>query len=287
MSKPGRIGVYKTDPGSLQALLFNFDVNVHTLKPEHWAWINENVGVGGLVFRGQAASVGTTQLLIAGLASRTGNNAFNWALAKRRAFSVAAAIGARNVRGLTPVIQFGVGEEAARLAGLKDGVEDEKWRGVMLRFDAATKNIPPRPPVPTFRPPDFRIPRLTYAKYILSEKPGKAVLIGGPEDQRAEKIFSAVSKGVKYFVGAPPSDQKVEYVHYEHTVTKISIEIDEPKSDDLYLVTTISFDYEWGPQSKGQRHTILIEGTAMHSCSDDQLYEWLDNPVKAYLNHTW
>jgi outer membrane protein OmpA-like peptidoglycan-associated protein len=148
MSGPGRIGVYETDRGSLQALLFNFDVNVHLLKPEHRAWINANVGVGGMVFKGQAASVGTTQLLICGLASRTGSNAFNWNLAKNRAFSVAAAIRARNVQDLKPVIQFGVGEEAARLAGLKDGVEDEKWRGVMLRFDAATKTYSAPTPNP-------------------------------------------------------------------------------------------------------------------------------------------
>lgn len=287
MSGPGRIGVSTTDPGSLQALLFNFDVNVHMLKPEHWAWINENVGVGGLVFRGQAAGGGTTQLLICGLASRTGSNALNWALAQNRAFSVAAAIAARNVQDLKPVIQFGVGEEAARLAGLKDGVEDEKWRGVMVRFDSATKHIPPRPPVPTFRPPDFRLPRLTYAKYILSEEPGKAIPMGGPEDQRAERINRAVTKGVKYLVGAPPIDERVEYVNYEYTVTKITIEIDKPKSDDLYLITTISFDFEWGRQGKGERHSILIEGKAMHSCSDDQLYEWLDNPVKAYLWDKW
>jgi hypothetical protein len=285
MAGPGRIGDYRTDFGSLQVLLFNFDVNVHQLKPEHRAWINENVGVGGMVFKGQPASIGTTQLLICGLASRTGTNALNWELAKKRAFSVAAAIGARNVQDLKPVIQFGVGEEAARLAGLKDGVEDEKWRGVMLRFDAATKQIPPRPPVPTFRPPKFLLPRLTHAKYILKEEPGKAIPIGDAADQRAEKIFKAVTKGGQYLVGAPPIEQKVAYQHYEYTVTKIRIEIDKPKKDDLYLITTISFDYEWGPQVKGQGHTILIEGTALLSCSDDQLYEWLDNPLKAYLWH--
>ena len=272
MAGPGRIGDYKTDVGSLQVLLFNFDVNVHLLKTEHKAWINENVGVGGMVFKGQPASIGTTQLLICGLASRTGTNALNWKLAKNRAFSVAAAIGARNVQGLKPVLQFGVGEEAARLAGLKDGVEDEKWRGVMLRFDAATKQIPLRPPVPTFRPPKFFLPRLTYAKYILKQEPGKLIPMGDPADQRAEKISRAVTKGVQYLVGAPPIEEKVAYRPYEHTVTKINIEIDEPKSGDLYLITTISFDYEWGPQGKGQRHTILIEGKAMHSCSDDQLY---------------
>jgi hypothetical protein len=121
----------------------------------------------------------------------------------------------------------------------------------------------------------------------LKDEPGKSIPMGDTADQRAEKINRAVTKGVKYLVGAPPIDQRVEYVYYEHTVTKISIEIDEPKRDDLYLLTTISFDYEWGPQGKGQRHTILIEGKAMHSCSDDQLYEWLDNPVKAYLWQKW
>jgi hypothetical protein len=290
MSGPGRIGFYKTDPGSLQVLLYNFDVNVPKLKPEHSAWINENVGVGGTVFKGQPASLRTTQLLICGLASRTGSDKLNWNLAQNRAQSAATAIAARNIRDLKPVFQFGVGEEAARLAGLKDGVEDEKWRGVMLRFDAPPiKPIPPPVPVP-FRPPNLLLPRVTFAKYILKEETGKAVPTGDPADQRAEKIFRASQKATQYMFGAPPIEQKVDWRNYEDTVTKINVEIEEPGTStdkELYKITTISFDYEWGPQPKGMRHTIDIKGKGFHSCSDDQLQEWLENPVKAYVWHKW
>src|SRR5882762_3877047 len=94
-SGPGRIQIFMATPFELQALLYNFDINSAVLKVEHRNWITRTIGVHPPPSPGvdviPQRTIHMTWGLV-GLASRSGSNALNWQLAKRRAEAVSQAI---------------------------------------------------------------------------------------------------------------------------------------------------------------------------------------------------
>jgi hypothetical protein len=191
MSGPGKIAIFMATAWDLQALLYNFEINSPELKPEHKKWITEKIGVHPPPSPGVDVTpqrTRTMSALICGLASRTGSDALNWHLSQNRAEKVADAIWRLDPSIFLNGLKFGLGEEAARIAGLKDGVEDEKWRSVFVRlYDPSKIRVygPARPP-PTLVKRRSMVRFLTEAKASSPFEP--------PEDKRADAIADFVTK---------------------------------------------------------------------------------------------
>src|SRR6202007_1253544 len=119
----GQIHEFAKNKWQVTALLHHFDVASPELKPEHVLWLSSNLG----------SLLGNNMTIFAcGLASRTGPDRFNLALSHSRANRVMTYIKSLNGWRLTTNTKVAVGEEAARLIGVRDNVEDGLWRGVFL-----------------------------------------------------------------------------------------------------------------------------------------------------------
>ncbi len=133
----GRIAEFHHVPGTTLARLFNFDIAQDRLKPEHQAWLKKNVI--GLLRNGGS-------LWIMGLTSTTGSESFNISLSQKRAGSVVAFLRGELSKDFSVKLEAGLGEMAARIAGLRDNTEDANWRAVVL--GVWDKPVPPPPPPP-------------------------------------------------------------------------------------------------------------------------------------------
>jgi hypothetical protein len=142
MSGPGKIRLF-SDPdsqASLTVLLYNFDVDSPQLKPQHTQWLDAHI-------KSFLASGYYPQIV--GLASRSGADAHNWSLSKARADNVEQYLQRFNPTNTVhwKAVTVAVGEEAARLLGIRDGIEDEHWRGVWLNIHPMTaRSGPPSGP---------------------------------------------------------------------------------------------------------------------------------------------
>jgi hypothetical protein len=137
MAGPGKIDAFVQSATYAHALAFAFDIGQAGLKDAHRSWLDANVlpmvNAGG-------------SIMVIGMASRSGPDAGNLALSKRRADAVVAHLRGKTRTAFNVASQTAVGEQAAKLAGLRDGVEGERWRAVMIV--AWPKPTPPPPPPP-------------------------------------------------------------------------------------------------------------------------------------------
>lgn len=129
---PSYTKTYQVTDSQLTVLLYNFDVGSAVLKPAHIQYLASNVPP--LLLSNDVKAV------VVGLASPSGPDAFNLTLSKSRADSVASFIKGLNPTNSLASLEIKLGEAAAQLAGLKDGSEDGRWRGVLL-----TIGSPPKP----------------------------------------------------------------------------------------------------------------------------------------------
>lgn len=129
---PGKVSdnLDKTPRTALTGLLFNFDVEGDAVKPEHQEWLRANV----LPLLACDQAVGSLK----GMASRSGSAAYNLQLSEKRVRNVKQVLAAQ---GASPakLNALWVGEEAAALAGVADGTEEERDRAV-----AISVQLPPR-----------------------------------------------------------------------------------------------------------------------------------------------
>jgi hypothetical protein len=135
----GRITEFQHVPGTTVARLFNFDIAQDRIKPEHRTWLRKNVI--GLLRNGGS-------LWIMGLTSTTGSEAFNRPLSQKRAGSVVAFLRGELSKDFPVKLAAGLGELAARTAGLRDNTEDANWRAVVLGVWGKPAPPPPPPPAP-------------------------------------------------------------------------------------------------------------------------------------------
>jgi hypothetical protein len=123
-------------PGMLKALLYNFDVDGDAVKAEHRSFLTSQV----------APLLGSDRghIWMQGSASRTGTNAHNMALSRRRVQNVAQVL--RSLGVLDRQMQLdAVGEELAKFHQM----EDEMDRAVALIVIPVAKDSPkPKPNVP-------------------------------------------------------------------------------------------------------------------------------------------
>lgn len=114
--------------------LFNFDIDDATVKPEHQSWLDANL-VPLLAFP-QAT------VTLHGTASRTGAASYNQQLSDRRVESVRNFLVSRGAR-LSQLSGTATGESDAQAAGQADGVEDAKFRAVVVEVSFPISNIAP------------------------------------------------------------------------------------------------------------------------------------------------
>jgi hypothetical protein len=119
---------------SFQAVLYNFDIDGDTLKPQHRAWLNEHV----------VPQLGNPDVKIGlrGEASRTGSDAHNLDLSQRRVAQVVNFFRA-NGPVLADVSTIAVGEADAQGRGEDDNTEDELVRAVIVKVEQSLHRFVP------------------------------------------------------------------------------------------------------------------------------------------------
>lgn len=146
---PGKIQVDSkySSPGMMKALLYNFDVDGEAVKPEHVLFLQSKVIP---LLQGDRGHV-----WMQGSASRTGTNAYNMELSKKRVNNIAIIL--RGAGVLDRQMQLdAVGEEEAQAHKM----EDETDRAVALVVIPVAKESPPPPkkiPPPPRVSTDFKI----------------------------------------------------------------------------------------------------------------------------------
>jgi hypothetical protein len=169
----GKIYEYSQGPDVITAKLYNFEIGKFDIKTEHFNWL---IAVVVPKLRNGGS------ISIVGLASRTGADAFNMKLSENRLHAVINLLRRQVPNGFQVGIEVAVGERAAWLAGVKDEVEQEGWRGVVVSVWDKPTPPPPPPPPPVRKPVDH-----TWDKRWLGFglKSGGQLLVGGVESVTA------------------------------------------------------------------------------------------------------
>ena len=220
MPGPGKIDVQRMGLGGLSALLYNFDVGRSVLKPEHLQWITG-------VLLPWSAPPGLKTLLI-GMTSTTGSEALNWALSKARTDAVSWEL-FRLTRKTRVAAEMRSGKTAARLAGLGDGIEHERWRAVFVNV---SDNTGPWPG------PDSRMIRL------ISRPLSRTYLIKSGmkmEDDEPGAKAAKAARGVMRELWGPPL-QRSEDIEVDTRFVLTDIRVDD--SSDAYGPLPLVADYE-------------------------------------------
>jgi hypothetical protein len=127
---PGKVETAVTPPGApvqgVSALLYNFDFDDASVKPEHQVWLWEHA-VPSLT------AAPSTQVFLRGTASRMGDRGYNLQLSRRRVEAVRDFLSAQGVQRSQIVISF-TGEDLSTSA-LPD---DEHDRAVEAMFEVST-----------------------------------------------------------------------------------------------------------------------------------------------------
>jgi hypothetical protein len=242
---PGKIQILDRQTDVFEALLYNFDIAKHQLKPEHEEWLKHNAA--GYLKRGGS-------LYIIGLASRTDTKDFNKQLSQRRLESAVSFLRKESPNNFKISFHLAMGEDAAELAGVRDGSEDEKWRGVLAAVWERPKPPPPPSPAPAIPSPPM-VERRIYVTFI-AEFSMKGGTGGDPKlatwgsDQLAEYVRKR--------------NIQIQEMRAKRVATQVVRQIflwpDTSGSVDLGIskvdVLRCHIDYEWG--KRRLPHCILV-----------------------------
>jgi hypothetical protein len=179
MAPPGKIQEYGSQaPDTIAAKLFNFEVGKFAIKSEHSNWL---ISVVAPKLRGGGS------LTIIGLASRTGSDDFNMQLSHNRLQAVIDLLRKQVPNNFKVALEVAKGERAAMYAGEMDGVENERWRGVIISvWNKPNPPPPPPPPPPQPRPQLDPVERKFFKRWLgFGVKSGGQLLIGGVESTTA------------------------------------------------------------------------------------------------------
>jgi hypothetical protein len=168
MSSPGEIYVYAQEKELLSALLYNFEVNSAAVKTQHSNWLKANTP---RYFARDMKSI------VVGLASRTGNDDLNMKLSMHRATNVDTIFRALAPPNARPVmdLRLAFGEDAAAITGIKDGVEDRRWRAVFFAIMDPHKVPSPRCFKNDFACKKDPVKRRTHARLIVGQTLGGSI----------------------------------------------------------------------------------------------------------------
>ena len=124
----------------VSAVLSNFDIDWHELKPEHQQWLDQyavpKIREGG-------------SISVEGRASRTGSHEHNQALSERRLREVLAYVRQRAGREFRSAQSVALGEQAAASSGWPDDTEDAWYRSVVVTAWSKPDPPPPQKTTPT------------------------------------------------------------------------------------------------------------------------------------------
>jgi hypothetical protein len=175
MTSPGKVFEYNHRPDVTTAKLYNFEIGKFDIKSEHNKWLT-SVVIPKLWSGGSIS--------IIGLASRTGTDALNMKLSENRMRAVVDLLRKNVPNNFKAAIEAAVGERAAMFAGVKDGVEQEGWRGVII--SVWDKPAPPPPPPPAKEPEPSPLDKNFNKRWIgAGVKAGGQLGIGGVESTTA------------------------------------------------------------------------------------------------------
>lgn len=137
-------------------LLYNFGIDQCHLKPEHRTFLMSSVA--------PALRTGGS-ISIVGLASRSGTFKHNDRLSLQRADSVRTFL-QHSVKNAFPIREFkAFGERKAKLDGMRDGSENERYRSVLLFMSASPK--PPDPVIDGTIVHEVQLPTINSSEGIL------------------------------------------------------------------------------------------------------------------------
>jgi len=303
----GKVRVVSTEPPV--ALLYAFDVGSPVLKPQHSDWLIKNMPPYLTpVFKPQHSDwVNKNRIpyltpylgiFIIGLASRTGSDGFNMDLSWSRVRNVEGALqdlaraqgdswwraAARSVGDL----RVALGEEAARIAGIADGVEDERYRGVLIGVGKA--------PPPAIK--DYfadLVKRRTHVRLLLSQKTSQTIPMD-PQDRRAENIANLSDKYGRRFGLLPDPIEKQDFQTIREDWTVLKVTIKRSTRDGLVIFEYLDVDYEWGPARDACLQRKFVEKVRdefrrldpklkdeERPMSVEEMNEWLNHPFRAWL----
>lgn len=216
-------------PDTLGVNLTHFVVGGHLLRADHLKFLQNEVGP-------RLRSGGSVTLV--GLASRTGSAATNKALSERRTNSVLQRLRIEGGAAFKVNNASGSGEEAARLAGQRDGTEDPGWRAVMLIW---WKNPDPPPVAPPPEPPPM-VQRWGAKSVTMPESSASANEPGHNRAQQGQLLRhilfpSTIDNRVKN-EGAPV------YVPEDSVLTAIRFKLRQANGMNWYDV-----DFTWSPRT--------------------------------------
>jgi hypothetical protein len=281
----GKVFVFQQDPQSVSGRLYNFVIGKADLKPHHQSWLISNVS--GLLKAGGSIS-------LIGLASPTDSNEVNMALSQRRAEAVVKFLRTIVPNNFKVGFQTALGEHAARYAGVRNGVENDNWRAVVLH--AWHLPDPPPPPPPPTPKPITMVKRRVLAHWLHEYKINDrgATSMDGNASRFADASM-AIQHESRLAAGGYPVSEHTKQVPATHKVTLIAVSRSTAGSTE-YLVSGVDMnhcvvDYNWQKNywSKGP---ILLYGYHLigplegHDPSVMRLTEaqaklWLDDPPKA------
>jgi hypothetical protein len=285
MSGPGEIQVLERKSTALEALLYNFDVAKHNLKTEHEEWLK----LTAATYLQQGGS-----LTLIGLASRTDTRAFNKQLSQFRINSVLNFLRKASPNNFKVAFQSAVGEGLAEADGMRDGMENKWYRGVILAA-WMKPTPPPPPPVPPPAPPEPMVKRRIKVLFLVEA--GMTGDTGGdPKGAQfmGNKAVDVVNDKLHQFLMV---DAKTALVPASHVVRKIFL-FPSTKGSTHYGVVQVNMLsctvlYEWG--RRYAPYCVLInnmnklgafqnEDPFINLLNDAQADQFVKDPYVAYDN---
>jgi hypothetical protein len=265
----GQISVHKTSSKELAALLYDFDISSAKLKALHLSWLKSNV---------PSALNEKSKVLIAGLASRTGSDAFNFNLSKERAASVESVL--RDIASDNKIplndLSIALGEEAARIAGLADGVEDERFRAVFIGIGEEPPVAKPNLPRLVQMEAAKMVKRRTHVEVLLHQKFN--------DDERGDGAFAlgTTIAGV-VFDDSQLLRKDEKFINEHWNLTKITATEKEIKNF-AYEAKYLNLDYEW---SASTAKCVLVyewkQRNGPEALDNKDRDYWYYHPYRAWL----
>lgn len=266
MSTPGRVATYMYTDWQLTAHLYEYDVDSADPKPEHKAWLKENAAKHRK--RGMTA-------VIFGLASRTGTREHNIKLSKARAKGISDELQRLDWSSMVISTEFFLGEEVGRILGLKDGIEDGRWRGVFIDLYNPDK-VPQYGPA---RRPRIDVERRVSVTIWIGQKTTNAIP-KTPEERRGDAWARLGNDAgqLSGLVEPTPVEEKWEWIDDTWDLLEVKVNKRDSKGD-FVEVEILDVTYTWGSPG-GPR--ILIKNGKKTFMTKDEATKWLMRPVRTF-----
>ena len=278
MPSEGKVFELFVGSSNMVALLYNFDVDSSTLKPQHTDWLAKSLKP----YFSSNKHRGT----IVGLASRTGRNDHNMRLSRARAHAVEAAVLRLDPSAprIHTYVTAALGEEMARVSGQADNTEDGRWRGVMLKIGDRKPWKPIVPGRPILPLPKFK--RRVWVKHFLTDN--VTGVPRDPADRRADKIAEASRQLLQTLSEPTPmAEKKQEFAidpsfRWKITIVSVTRQNNVTKSGSVKAtIEWIEVSYTREPD-KGQPCQLIIDGAAKGHLSAQDAIDWTDRPLTTY-----